>query len=99
MSQHRVGCPMGAILSPATYRRMIVEEAVRAGLCPDLVMSQCQKPGPARARWRVWRTLYNTGKYSLPGIGRTVQRDHSTVLFGIRKIQREEPLAVTQNHG
>lgn len=42
----------------------------------------------AHARFRVWRRLRNNYGYSLPAIGEAFARDHTTILYGLRKLER-----------
>lgn len=41
------------------------------------------------ARWQFMSRAYATGKFSLPQIGRFINRDHTTVLYGIRACSSE----------
>lgn len=95
---HRRGRSDGIIVARGLYISLIIDEALRTSLDPGAVFGN--SPGrrgeraykAARARWRVWRALYATDKYSLPGIGHAAGRHHTTVLSGIRKIELEEPV-------
>lgn len=78
--------------SEARYRSMLIQEAQRAGIDPELVLGRQRTRPLCYARFRVWRALRLQG-FSLPGIGRVANRDHGTVYCGIRRISALEPEA------
>lgn len=78
--------------SPDRYRSMLILEAQRGGLDPGAVLSHQRKRGLCYARFQVWRKLKSQG-FSLPGIGRAASRDHTSILYGIRKITMLENMA------
>lgn len=58
-----------------------------AGLDYDKVFSKVNKYEYSRARQVIWTEIKRIYKKSLPEIGRIFNRDHSTILHGIRKIE------------
>ena len=41
----------------------------------------------ARARHAVWWALYNSTSLSLPNLGKSFGRDHTTVLYGVKQAE------------
>ena len=65
----------------------VIEDCARVcGLTVKQVMSKSRKTEFVEARWLAYRILYPMG-YSLISIGRIFNRDHGTVLNGLRKMQ------------
>lgn len=44
----------------------------------------------ARARWRVWTILKETGRYSSSGIARATGCDHSSVIHGVNRLATDD---------
>jgi chromosomal replication initiation ATPase DnaA len=60
--------------------------AWRHGLTMDDLRGPRTARKYSRARQEAYANLYDTGRYSLPRIGKWLgERDHSTVLMGIRR--------------
>jgi len=64
---------------------LVYTEAAWAGVSPVAVIEGRRLGGAITARYRAYRVLRLMG-YSLPGIGRVVGRDHSTIMYGLRKL-------------
>lgn len=62
------------------------------GIDKSDLQSNSRKKSVAQARWIIWRVLYDVLKWGSPGIGRKYNRDHSTVLYGLKQA-RMSPLA------
>lgn len=78
-------------MRPASPRIIaVVEEAIAASLVP-VTMEEIFGASKARkiclVRWAVWKKLREE-KLSLPVIGRLFERDHTTVLSGLRSLER-----------
>lgn len=58
--------------------------AANHGTTINRVMGQSRSRPEVQARWEVMRRLRDDG-FSLPQIGAWMDRDHSTVLYGIRR--------------
>jgi chromosomal replication initiation ATPase DnaA len=68
------------------YLHALVEDAAREAGCTVAQMLGYQRNQGAKfARWRAMRRAHEDG-YSLPQIGRAFNRDHTTVIYGLRKI-------------
>ena len=89
----RTGCQNTRRPSPTRYRRMIEQEAARSGLSVREVLEGRRQKTDARARMRVWRELYQQG-FSLCGIAWAANRDHTSILSGVRRICALEPVVV-----
>lgn len=82
--------------SLSRYHAYAQREALAAGLPLADVMGRSQKRAAAVARWRVWRALRNEGA-SYPGIAASSGFDHSTILYGIRRlavVEASQPMPV-----
>lgn len=84
-SGHR-GNPTPSI---AQYRAMLREECDAADVDFADAVTKCREGRVVRARWRVWAKLREM-KYSLPGIGSAANRDHSTILNGLKRLKELE---------
>jgi hypothetical protein len=83
------------VVQPATMAQIASEVAMRHGVTLDAMR------GPRRAKRLVWARheafwrIYRTERFSFPQIGRFFgDRDHSTVIYGVRRF--EERLALEQ---
>lgn len=81
------------MMSP-TMREIVREVCQRRRLKASEVLSRSKADSLVWARFEAMYLIYQTGKFSLPQIGRAFGRDHSTVLNGIRRfsarIDREQ---------
>lgn len=59
--------------------------AIELKIGRDLILSKSHKPGPARARWLMYKVLREEG-FSFPGIGLAMGVHHTTVLYGLRRL-------------
>lgn len=81
------GC--GAVPSRARYLAYLAEEIAGTNLKLEDVASVSRKKKHTRPRFRAWRRLRADG-FSLPGIGKIAQRDHSSILSGLRRLKSLE---------
>jgi|DEB19_MinimDraft_3_1074340.scaffolds.fasta_scaffold18610_3 chromosomal replication initiation ATPase DnaA len=73
-------------LPPSNLVRLISEqEALRAQITADDIMSKRRFKQIQQPRWRVWRRLRGYG-YSLPGIAAAFNMDHTSILHGIKSL-------------
>jgi hypothetical protein len=98
---HAIHNQRNADLADATKARRNVfsfKRCLRAvsevyAVSPDVILSNKRKAAIVRARQHLYWVLYNErSDLSLPAIGRLVNRDHSTVLFGIKKFEEHPDL-------
>lgn len=86
-----------APLEEQPYESRLLAELERRGLgelvdqvatdhfaLPHEIVGRTRRPTPTRARHEVWRRLRDRG-FSLNEIGAMFDRDHTTVMIGIRK--------------
>lgn len=73
---------------PLYHERAIKRAAEIVCSRPDELTGCVRHPRLVRARWAVMLAMRNRGA-SLARIGRRLGRDHTTVLYGIRKAQHE----------
>lgn len=71
--------------SLSRYHAYAQREALAAGLPLADVMGRSRSRASVVARWRVWRTLRNEGA-SYPGIAACSGFDHSSILYGVRRL-------------
>lgn len=72
---------------PATMREISEAVAARYGLPIEQLKGPDRKRSVAWARQEAFDAIYATGRYSLPQIGRYFNRDHTTVLHGVRRVR------------
>lgn len=78
------------VVSSVKYRALAATEARLWGIPVDAILKPNRKRGAvALARFRVWRELRRQGA-SFPAIGRAAGRDHSTILYGILRLESLE---------
>lgn len=69
---------------PVILARTVEREARLAGVTPADVMGPSRKQRFAVPRHAVWRQLRELYGWSFPVIARLVERDHSTVVHGVK---------------
>ena len=89
------------IQDPDYELKNISEEVVKdcarvCGLTVAQVMSKSRKAEFVEARWLAYAILYPMG-YGLISIGRIFNRDHGTVLNGLKKMQDMKETKETKN--
>lgn len=68
-------------------RALATSHAFAAGISPELLMSPVHSWRVAHPRMRVWKDLRDRG-YSLPGIGAVFDRDHTTIMSGLKRLAK-----------
>lgn len=71
-------------VSPARYKRMLLEYAERYNINPNL-LAISRKPKYCHVRWRIFKELHDMG-FGLSAIGRVSLFDHTTVMSGLRRL-------------
>lgn len=85
-------------LRPSTMRDVAIEVAARHGSTIAELRGCSRQRCVAWARQEAFAEIYSLGRFSLPQIGRFFgDRDHTTVLFGIRR--HKERLAADAHAG
>lgn len=62
------------------------------GLTPESVLSKGRNSTQADARWVIAYVMRSQMNMSLPAIGRRLGRDHTTILHGLRQIEKRPDL-------
>lgn len=77
--------------APTQAHLITIVEAVadECRVTPEVLISPSRAPMLVAARHRAMKIARDAG-YSLPQIGRALNRDHTTVLYGLRKTQRQD---------
>lgn len=70
----------------ALWLALCYTEAAWACVSPVSVVGRAVRHGASEARWRVWRALSFLG-YSISGIARASGRDHTTVIYGLKRLE------------
>ena len=73
--------------SESKANRIQREIATRHGMTVDAMKGHSREARFAKARWEVMVALRDEG-FSMPRIGRILNRDHTTVLHGLRRMGR-----------
>jgi hypothetical protein len=71
------------------YENTLRSAADTAGIKMTDALGCSRKRSIVHVRWRAWTELYQTGRYSLTGIGFVGGYDHTTILNGIRRLEAQ----------
>ena len=83
--------------TPPLWARVLIRDvAEQYGLTPEDIQASSQKATIAHPRQHVYYALYATGRCSLSMIGSWFNKDHSTILHGIRRHARRFNLPVPE---
>ena len=74
-------------ISPGAARAIVDVVANVTGVPACAILGRCRQPQIARARHMTYLAMYARGA-SFETIGRLMQRDHSTVLHGVRRARQ-----------
>lgn len=87
------GRELDATFQPASTSCLVAEVVAQVahkhGLAPKDILSASRTAPIVRARHECWRRLRERG-WSYPAIARAFDRDHTTVLAGVRKVRAPE---------
>jgi len=69
-----------------------LDQAVTAAACAfevprRKIVGRCRLPAVARARMALYAALYQACETSYPELARYLRRDHTTILYGVRKAE------------
>lgn len=94
----RIAEQVRAAMQPPVWRTILSEVAKKHGFRVDDILGIRRNVPLVTARHEaMWRIYWET-TYSLPAIGRIFNRDHTTILHGVRKVglTAEHPSPVRQ---
>jgi chromosomal replication initiation ATPase DnaA len=74
---------------PFSFKGLVSRIALANGLTYEQLMSRTRVHRVSHARWEVFHALHKRG-WSLPQIARHWGMDHTTVLWGLRKIKQRK---------
>jgi len=84
----------GKVPSAKHWERVATEEAEAVGLDPVKLLSGDKSRGYPEARWRAFARLKaDNPNYSLSGMARVSFFDHTSVRYGLRRLQGYGPRA------
>lgn len=83
--QLRLKVSIGTDPDLAVLRQHVETVARETGVTAQMILSSRRIKQIVAARWRVWALLHSDGM-SMSCIGRLFGTDHSTVLYGLRRI-------------
>lgn len=74
--------------TPRQFTLVIVESVgARHGVSVEAIMSEHRGRGVVRARHEAWAEVYAyRPHWSYPEMGRRFNRDHTTIMYGIKKV-------------
>jgi len=78
----------GMIRTDPTMAEIVAQVAAEYGVTVDDIKSVWRTPEIVRPRQDAMWRLRQQGRWTLPQIGRFLNRDHSTVILGIRAHER-----------
>jgi chromosomal replication initiation ATPase DnaA len=94
---------MGIIMTATdnrTFKQIVTDVAQDHGVTPELIASPKRKKHIIPPRHRVMYEAYATKRYTTTQIGMWLNRDHSTVVYGIWKhAQRNGLPFITRTRG
>jgi Bacterial dnaA protein helix-turn-helix len=76
------------VSGPPIVREVVRSVADTHGISPHLIVGRSRCAAVTAARQEVYYWLRHTGRFSMPRIGRWLDRDHTTVLHGIRQTEK-----------
>jgi chromosomal replication initiation ATPase DnaA len=80
-------------MRPALTPERIARAAQAAGrafeISPHAIIGRRRLPAIVRARLALYAALYRVCETSYPQLGRLLNRDHSTILYGVREAERD----------
>lgn len=76
---------VGSVASPFKWRHIVEDVAEKHGVSFETMKGDNRRKGVTAARFEVCARLYAETGMSLPQIGRLLNKDHTTVLHGIRR--------------
>lgn len=71
-----------------SWREILSQVAQKHAVPADWILSPRRSAKIATARQEVMYRLYRETKFSLPAIGQRLDRDHTTVLWGIKQHEK-----------
>jgi hypothetical protein len=71
------------------YLAALQVEADAAGIAVDTLLGCSRKRKIVHVRWRAWKTLYDTGRYSTTGIGMVAGYDHSSLCNAFQRLREQ----------
>ena len=71
------------------WKKILEEIAEKHGVPKRILLSTDKSVAAVRARWELFYRMNTECHLSLAEIGRRVGKDHSTVLYGVRKYKQE----------
>ncbi len=83
--------------TPDRVKSVTARHCEEAGVRIEDVLSSTRKKRIARVRWAIWSELRALRRssgaiiYSYPQLGRYFHRDHSTILYGVRRFNGLDP--------
>lgn len=74
-----------------SLQRIAAASARALGLALPLVLGRCRRRAVARARHLAWYVAHERCGYGYAGIGRLSERDHTSVLCGVKRVAATLP--------
>ena len=74
------------------YRLQLQQMAEAFGVSVDMLLVSSREPVVVRRRWLAMWIMRKVLKLSYPAIGRALHLDHSTAMYGVRMVERDEKL-------
>lgn len=81
---------VGTKVSPQTWRAAVSYEAAALGVDPAAALSRSRMAVCVLIRARAFKSLRDTGRYSLTGLGKVSGYDHTSVMSVLRSLPKQE---------
>ncbi len=78
------------MVRPSEVERAIAEMAAKHGIDAELIRNSRGRRAVCHARWEAWEALAKPG-VSVASIGRAWPCDHTSILYGIRRLRGDAP--------
>lgn len=80
------------MLTPCSWRFLVALAARAGGVSPEEILGPSRRRPVAAARQVAIALVFQHTQNSLPGVGRLMGRDHTTVLYSLRRLNRNGKL-------
>jgi len=86
-----IGVPLN-LLTPCSWKFLVELAAIRNGTDTASIMDEVRLTADAHAKHDAMALVFQHTQASLPAVGRLFRRDHSTVIYAMRKLGRSGKL-------
>ncbi len=86
-----MAAPTGIAPSKSAWLKAVEMASYDAWILPEWILDGRRHKRVVRARWAAWRYLRDMNpNYSVAGMARTTGYDHTTILWGLKRLAEGE---------